>query len=292
MPVPPAESHAKAPGSIASQANSLCVRGCVSQTPASCSLLSAAHDSHGALPAVHIGDAVIDFERFYESVEWMAEQLVSCGVTSGSRVALAIHTGWEFVLAWHSLLEADAVTVPIVLGSHCDPAGPRGAGFVFAHLDQCAEIEDLLDVVSPNPSRVLYRVAGDFVLVALGGAGPAHDGGGLITDLEAGFVDTACRLVAEAEWMAEDDGLRRGARVRLEGDLGARETMVRILACASAGACVAVDAPFGVPHWGAPALGDREPMASAQRGGDPVGEVGLATTDEEVDNPVGSGLRW
>lgn len=229
-------------------------RGCVTRTSTSCSLLGAAHDIHGALPAVHTGDVVIDFERFYESVEWMAEQLVFCGVTPGSRVALAIHTGWEFVLAWHSLLEADVVTVPIVLGPGSNAVGTQDVGFVFAHIGQCVEVEDFIEaVVPPTRSRVLYRVAGDFVLVALGGAAPIREEGGLVTDLDAGSVDSARRLVAEAEWMAEDDGgVRRGARVRLEGDLATRETMVRILACASAGACVAVDAPFGLPEWGAP----------------------------------------
>ncbi|AFR46968.1 hypothetical protein KTR9_0302 [Gordonia sp. KTR9] len=236
------------------QANSSYKRGRVIRTPVSCSLLSAAHDSHGALPAVHTGDAVIDYERFYESVEWMAEQLASCGVTPGSRVGLAIHTGWEFILAWHSLLEVDAVTVPIVLDPRRAPAGSDDIGFVFAHIDQCVEVEDLVEAVAhQSRSRAMYRVADDFVLAALGGPDPVRGEGGLLADLDAGSLDTARQLVAEAEWVAEHDGLHRGARVGLEGDLGTRETMVRILACASAGACVAVDAPFGVPDWGAPA---------------------------------------
>ncbi|WP_238421002.1 AMP-binding protein [Gordonia sp. 'Campus'] len=266
----------------------------MSQTSASCSLLSAAHDTHGALPAVHAGDAVIDFERFYESVEWMAEQLASCGVTAGSRVGLAIRTGWEFVLAWHSLLEADAVTVPIALRPQCEPADPGDIAFVLAHVDQCVDVEDLIEATAPeHHCRQMYRVADDFVLAALGASEVLRNEGGLDADLESGSPSTAGQLIAEAEWMAEDDdGLRRGARVRLEGDLGTRETMVRILACASAGACVAVDAPFGVPDWGAPPLYDRVLEASVQRGDDPVGEVGLATTDEEVDNSVGSGIRW
>lgn len=233
------------------QLNSLCIRGCVSQTPASCSLLGAAHDTHGTLSAVHTGDAVIDFERFYESVEWMAGQLASCGVCPGSRVGLAIRTGWEFVLAWHSLFESDAVTVPIDLGRRGEPTDPGVVDFVFAHVDQCAEIEELLEaVVAQSQPRAMYRVADDFVVIALGASDPMRNEGGLIADAQTGALDTAGQLVAEAAWMAEVNGVRRGARVLLEGDLGSRDTMLRILACASAGACVAVDAPFGVPEWG------------------------------------------
>ncbi|MCT1352543.1 MULTISPECIES: AMP-binding protein [Gordonia] len=225
----------------------------MSQTSASCSPLSGAHDTHGSLPAVHTGDAVIDFERFYESVEWMAEQLVSCGVRAGSRVGLVIRTGWEFVLAWHSLLEVDAVTVPIVLGPSCEPAHSCEIGFVLAHVDQCIEVEDLVEAAVPRKHcRQMYRVGDEFVLAALRTADMLRNEGGLVVDLGDGSQDATGQLIAEAERMVADVGLRRGEYVSFEGDLGTRDTMVRILACASAGACVAVDAPYGEPHWGAP----------------------------------------
>ncbi|WP_288813926.1 AMP-binding protein [uncultured Gordonia sp.] len=220
---------------------------------ASCSLLSGAHDTHGSLPAVHTGDAVIDFERFYESVEWTAEQLVSCGVRAGSRVGLVIRTGWEFVLAWHSLLEVDAVTVPIVLGPSSEPAHSCEIGFVLAHVDQCIEVEDLVEAAVPRKHcRQMYRVGDEFVLAALRTADMLRNEGGLVVDLGDGSQDATGQLIAEAERMVADVGLRRGEYVSFEGDLGTRDTMVRILACASAGACVAVDAPYGEPHWGAP----------------------------------------
>ena len=203
---------------------------------------------------MHTGDAVIDFERFYESVEWMAEQLVSCGVRTGSRVGLVIRTGWEFVLTWHSLLEVDAVTAPIPSDAQGESADSDDIDFVLAHVDQCLEVENLVEAVVPQHNcRQMYRVGDEFVLAALRTTDMLRDEGGLVVDLGAGSQAATGQLIAEAELMAASVGLRRGEYVSFEGDLGTRDTMVRILACASAGACVAVDAPYGVPDWGAPA---------------------------------------
>ncbi|WP_439031200.1 AMP-binding protein [Gordonia terrae] len=216
------------------------------------SLLDEAQRTHGLRAAVHAGDAVIDFERFAESAGWMSGELRMCGLEPGIRVGLAIRTGWEFVLAWHSLVDLGAVVVPIDLSTSTVTEVIRDLeiGFLLAHADHGTTLEDIVEAVVPADAFYpFYDVADGFTLVDLGSRAHLAPVGGLVSDHSAGSVEPIADLLREARDIVRAGRIRRGTRVPIRGTLDSRETMIVIMACAAAGACVCVDAPFGAPSW-------------------------------------------
>lgn len=232
----------------------------VTQLVTPCSLLSDAQDCYGCSPAVAIDGDAVDFERFAECVEFLAYDLMACGVTRGRRIGLGIRSGWVFVLTWHALVAIDTVVVPVDLcdSSSIGRARELDLDFLLAHEDHNDILEDAIDgLIDDETSIPVFRVADEFALVDVSSPEPVSSGvvapdadgcGGLVSDLDTGRVETTEHLLAEADRLGRRLDLWPGVSVQLGGALNTRRTMLLIIACAARGACACVDATPPMDH--------------------------------------------
>ncbi|HWU74950.1 MAG TPA: long-chain-fatty-acid--CoA ligase [Rhodanobacter sp.] len=64
-------------------------------------------------PAIIYYDSVLSYAELKQQVDALAGWLQACGVGKGDRVALYLQNSPQFVIAYHAVLRADAVVVPI-----------------------------------------------------------------------------------------------------------------------------------------------------------------------------------
>ncbi|RPA12090.1 hypothetical protein [Gordonia sp. OPL2] len=212
--------------------------------------MSDAQDCYGCSPAVTIDGDAVDFERFAECVEFLADDLMACGVVRGRRVGLGIASGWVFVLTWHALVAVDAVVVPVDLcdSSSIERARELDLDFLLAHEEYNDVLEDAIDGLIDDESSIpVFRVADEFALVDVSSPETSRNplsagGGGLVSDLDTGRVEATDDLLAEADRLGRRLDLWPGVSVQLGGVLNTRRTMLLIIACAARGACACVDA--------------------------------------------------
>lgn len=207
-------------------------------------------DRHSCCPAVACGDHETDFERFDESVDWLAGDLASRGVRPGQRIGLCVGGGWEFLLALHALVRLDAVVVPL---DPCDEVGLCGARdldlhAVVSHSAVDVLLEDITSLIGGGRRCPIYDVAEEFTLIVVSDSAPLEFRCGLIlNDGDYQFWDSPA-IADRVGDLQGDLGLDAAARVAICGPWTCSSAVLLVLACAASGSCVHV-----VQHGGSEA---------------------------------------
>lgn len=199
-------------------------------------------DRHYCCPAVICGDHETDFERFDESVEWLAGDLVARGVQPMQRIGLCMGGGVEFLLALHALVRLNVVVVPL---DPCDEVGLVRARnldlhAVVSHSAVDGLLEEIVGFVGGDGLCPIFDVAEEFTLIVVSAGAPLEFEGGLIlNDGAYQFWDSS----AIADRVGDLQGnleLNSDARVVICGPWSCPSAVLLVLACAASGSCVRV----------------------------------------------------
>lgn len=206
------------------------------------------------LEAMVSGDEIVDFERLDECVDWLCGDLSACGVRAGQRVGLCIREGWHFVLALHALVRLDTVVVPLSSLDDEALAGARDLDlhFVVSHSVENDLVEDVAAQIGKADFSPMFSVADEFTLIAVGD-GPVGDGGGLMLGDADGQVWEWPRCADAVTAVRDGLDLHSQGRVMVCGSCESTETVLLVLACATAGSCVHIGpAPADSSVWSDP----------------------------------------
>jgi acyl-coenzyme A synthetase/AMP-(fatty) acid ligase len=205
-------------------------------------VLNDAVDRHYCCPAVISGDHETDFERFEESVEWLAGDLVNRGVQPGQRIGLCMGGGMEFLLALHALVRLNAVVVPL---DPYDEAGLLRARdldlhAVFSHHGVDGLLEEITALIGGEKRCPIFDVAEEFTLIVVSGGAPLEFEGGLILNDGAYQFWNSSAIADRVGDLQGNLELDSDARVVICGPWTCPSAVLLALACAASGSCVQV----------------------------------------------------
>jgi AMP-binding enzyme len=223
-------------------------------------MLDDAIERHYCRPAVVCDGHETDYERFAESVEWLAGDLDARGVQPGQRIGLCMTSGWEYLLALHALVRLDVVVVPI---DPCDGPAQLSARaldlhYLVSHRATDALLEEIVVTICGDDVCPMFGVAEEFTLVVVSAGAPLHDEGGVIVNDSGYQFCTSSEVVEKVRCLQVDLELDSDAGTVICGLWTCPSAVLLVLACAASGSRIHVvpDDSGSSSVWRAVAAGD------------------------------------